>query len=196
MADHASRRRRRGVALDEAILQATLDELDDVGYQRLTIDSVAARAGTSKPVIYRRWPHKASLVLAAIRWRQPAVSESKLPDTGTVRGDVVIVLGWMTERLQEVGMETLTGLLAEYGTNIPVDMRREMYERLVSIMLDILRQGVKRGEVRSDCVTPRIAGFPIAVLRHDVVINQKAITDQDIQEVVDTLFLPLVRVQD
>ncbi|HET6737281.1 MAG TPA: helix-turn-helix domain-containing protein, partial [Kribbella sp.] len=59
--------RRRGAALEEAILRAAVEELQEVGYRELTMDGVAARAGTSKNVIYRRWPSRAALCVAAYR---------------------------------------------------------------------------------------------------------------------------------
>jgi AcrR family transcriptional regulator len=62
-----SRSRRRGQALDDALLDAAWDELVERGYGRFTIEAVAARAGTSRPVIYRRWPTRSDLAIAAIR---------------------------------------------------------------------------------------------------------------------------------
>jgi len=59
------RRRRYGAALEEALLDAAWDELGEIGYAGFTVDAVARRAGTSRPVLYRRWPSRARLVLAA-----------------------------------------------------------------------------------------------------------------------------------
>lgn len=59
--------RRRGAELEQAILQAAAEELAQVGYQNLTMDGVAARAGTAKNAIYRRWPNRAALCVAAYR---------------------------------------------------------------------------------------------------------------------------------
>jgi len=63
----AAQRRRRGALLERALLQAAWDELASVGYARLSMDGVAARAHTSKTVLYRRWPNRAALVVAAMR---------------------------------------------------------------------------------------------------------------------------------
>jgi AcrR family transcriptional regulator len=67
-------------------LSATIDLLEEVGYERLTVDAVAARAGVHKTTVYRRWPTKAELVLDATR----ELSEQRIPvpDTGTLRGDL------------------------------------------------------------------------------------------------------------
>ncbi|WP_371871433.1 TetR/AcrR family transcriptional regulator [Phytohabitans rumicis] len=83
--------RRRGQELEDALLDAAWDELAAVGYARFTMEGVAARAGTSRPVIYRRWPNRAELAIAAIRHygaRQPVAT----PDTGSVREDMIVLL--------------------------------------------------------------------------------------------------------
>src|SRR5580658_5732141 len=79
--------RRRGEALEAALLDAAWDELQLAGYQALTMEAVADRAGTSRAVLYRRWPKKAELVVAALRRHRPILS-GDVPDTGSLRGDV------------------------------------------------------------------------------------------------------------
>src|SRR5262245_21529159 len=74
-------RRRRGKALEAAIFEVVLKELARAGYVNFSIERVAARAGTSKPVIYRRWPTRARLVYAALRANQPVLSsEAPTPE--------------------------------------------------------------------------------------------------------------------
>ena len=71
--------RRRGAALEEALLDAAWSELSERGYDDMTIDAVAVRAGTSRAVLYRRWPNKQELVLAALAHevRKDAVPDRK-----------------------------------------------------------------------------------------------------------------------
>src|SRR3954447_10880367 len=82
--------RRRGAALEAAILRAAADELRDAGYVGLTMDRVARRAGTNKNAIYRRWPNRAALGLAA--YRQLVATDRQIPDTGELRGDALALL--------------------------------------------------------------------------------------------------------
>src|ERR671929_129186 len=96
----------RGEALEAAILEAAWEELDAVGYASLTMEGVAARAGTSKAVVYRRWSNRAELVLAAMRRRGPLLPD-RVADTGGLRGDVLALLRWMSQRVEEIGAETL-----------------------------------------------------------------------------------------
>ena len=83
--------RRRGAELENAILEAVWDQLSEQGYAGLTYEAVAARARTSRAVLYRRWPTRETLVRAAVRHlgaRTPRIS----PDTGSLREDVLAIL--------------------------------------------------------------------------------------------------------
>lgn len=82
--------RRRGAALEDAILGAAAEELRTTGYAGMTMDRVARRAGTNKNAIYRRWPTRAALGVAA--YRRSADAELTVPDTGTLRGDALALL--------------------------------------------------------------------------------------------------------
>ncbi|MCX4511108.1 TetR/AcrR family transcriptional regulator [Streptomyces sp. NBC_01619] len=103
----------RTARVGQAVIDATIAELGDVGYAALRIDSVAERAGVNKTTIYRRWGDKAGLVATAFIERQ---SESAPPpDTGDLREDLLLHLGeirevlytpWITALVQEVGPRT------------------------------------------------------------------------------------------
>ena len=84
----AVRQRRRGRALEAALLDAAWAELMETGYDGFTIDAAAARACAYRTMLYRRWPGKQELVHAAI---VHAVGKNPLtpPDTGSLRGDVI-----------------------------------------------------------------------------------------------------------
>ena len=82
--------RKRGATLEQAILRATIDELLESGYEALTMDRVAKRAGTNKNAIYRRWPSRAALAVAA--YRELNVGDQPLPDTGSLRDDALELL--------------------------------------------------------------------------------------------------------
>jgi len=107
-----ARRRRHGKELEAALLTAGWDELVEAGYARLTMGSVAARARNSEPVLYRRWAGKDQLVLAAIEHHRKA-NPVAVPDTGTLRGDLIAQLTAMSESL--AGFFAITGTLAFYG---------------------------------------------------------------------------------
>ena len=84
--------RKRDHSRDPEILEAALDVLAEQGYERLTIDLVAARVKAGKATLYRRWPSKAELVIDAVACMKPAVGIEDAPDTGTLRGDLVALI--------------------------------------------------------------------------------------------------------
>jgi AcrR family transcriptional regulator len=184
--DGGGRSRRRGAKLDDALLQAAWEEVSAVGYANLTMEGVAARARTSKAVLYRRWPNRAALVLAAMRRRVGSIA-SEIPDTGDLRQDVLIVLRQLGHRYQEVGPDITHGLMTELH-DIPTDV----FEVVPGVMMAILTHAAQRGEVRLDHVTPRIAALPGDLLRHDLLLSRGSVSEAFLAEVVDDIFLPLV----
>jgi AcrR family transcriptional regulator len=185
--------RRRGRELEDALLDATWEELLASGYARLTIERVAERAGTSRAVIYRRWRNRAELVLAALRHRRPVGGGAGSgPDTGTLRGDVIAVMQAGAARVSG-GPETFVGLLADLLTD------EDSYEVVITellrsgggLMETILARAAERGEARSP-VPERVARLPLDLLRHELILTHRAPTDAAIEEIVDQIFLPLV----
>jgi AcrR family transcriptional regulator len=190
-------RRRRGAELEHALLQAAWDELFEHGYAALTIDAVAQRAGTSRPVIYRRWPGKAELVLAAVK---RAMQEERLapPDTGSLRGDLVAVARFANER--RLGY---TALLIYYlgpyfqqtGTS-PADLRREIFADHPSSVDLVLDRAVERGEIDASRLTPRLRSLPFDLFRHEALMTLEPVPDDVIDQILDEVFLPLVTPRD
>jgi len=84
VAHSGGKTRRRGAALETALLDAAWDELQVTGYAGLTMEAVADRAGTSRAVLYRRWRNRPELVIAAMRRHRPMLS-GEVPDTGSLR---------------------------------------------------------------------------------------------------------------
>jgi AcrR family transcriptional regulator len=188
------RSRRRGEALESAILRAAWEELTAVGYASLTMEGVAARAKTSKAVIYRRWPSRPALVLAAMRQQAPLLS-GEVPDTGELRGDVLALLRRISRRLGEVGQETIFGLLADYfrDDELFASLQTEVLQVGTDVMRTILRRADERGEVRLDRITRRMATLPVDLARHELLITRTPVPENALLEIVDDIFLPLVR---
>jgi AcrR family transcriptional regulator len=190
--------RRRGQALEDALLDAAWQELLAVGYGRFTIEGVAARAGTSRPVIYRRWPDRSGLAIAAIRYyaRTTPVPSA---DTGSVRGDLLAVLRAAFAARSEIAALfsfQMGEYFSETGRTL-ADVRTEFLAgRQQPFTIDeILRRGVERGEIDPGRLTPRIAALPADLLRHELMMTLQRPTEETIVEIVDDIFLPLVRKQ-
>jgi AcrR family transcriptional regulator len=184
--------RRRGKVLEAAIFEVVLQELAETGYVNFSIEKVAARASTSKPVIYRRWPTRARLVYAALRANRPGLS-FEAPDTGTVRGDVMVILHSVSEMVDEISPEVIFGLIAELLHESGSSLFAEVHERNAKIMREILTRGVRRGEIAAEKLTPRLAALPFDLVRYQLMVLRQPLSAQDIEEIIDRIFLPLVR---
>jgi AcrR family transcriptional regulator len=184
--------RRRGKVLEAAIFDVVLQQLAETGYVNFSIERVAARAGTSKPVIYRRWATRARLVYAALRANRPGLS-FETPDTGTVRGDIMLILHRVSEMVDELSPEVIFGLIAELLHESDSSLFAEVHERNAQRMKEILTRGVGRGEIAAEKLTPRLAALPFDLVRYQLMILHQPLSAQDIEEIVDRIFLPLVR---
>ena len=142
-------KRRRGAALEAALLDAAWEELTERGYEGFTIDAVAERARTSRAVVYRRWPGKAELVRAAAV-RAGARQPTPVPDTGTLRGDVIELLRQANASRAGIGVQMilqLGGYFADTGTGL-AELRGAFLSEHGSAMRQVLDRAVARGRGR------------------------------------------------
>lgn len=188
--------RRRGEILEEAIMNATLDELDQTGYARLTMEKVANRAGTNKAVLYRRWANKYELVIAALHKRLPKITD-EVPNTGNLRDDVYTYLQERIEPFKTIDAQTIRGLMMEpliwrhIAAAMPQFAQRRSENKLTAAMTAIMKNAEKRGEIQLEKLSTRIITLPIDLLQYDLVTKQE-ISDQTITEIVDDIFMPLI----
>lgn len=186
--------RRRGDALEAAILEAAWGELADVGYPRLTMEAVASRAKTSKPVIYRRWPTRAELVLASMRHNLPPLVA--LIDTGGLRTDLIELLGQLAHRFDGVPNDTVPGLLAETFGNpaVMAILRSQIAATDVrGYLTGPLERAVERGELRTADISSRLARLPFDLMRNEVLIHGTPVTVEVVEAIVDEIVLPALR---
>jgi AcrR family transcriptional regulator len=185
--------RRRGAELEQAIIQAAADELVESGYPALTMDRVAKRAGTNKNAIYRRWPNRAALGVAA--YRQLVDAELRVPDTGELRGDVLALLHQMNRDLSSPKADILRGLLSGIGDEpeLLAQLHEQFADGGAGIWLTILGRAVARGEARPEALHPRVATVAITLLRNEYVTRGlTSVADDVIVEIVDQVYLPLL----
>ncbi|WP_192814831.1 TetR/AcrR family transcriptional regulator [Tsukamurella sp. 1534] len=189
----APRTRRRGAALQAAILEAAWEQLVDRGYGEFTLEAVAARAGTSRSVLYRRWSSRVELLRAAVE-HQGTIPVSDPPDTGSLRGDAIALLRAMSEHRVElmVLFQTRLGGFFDESGDSPADLRRLMVGRRAGSMHDAVARGVERGEVEPGRVTDRIVNLPGDLVRHQMAMTLQPVPVADIEEIVDECFLPLL----
>jgi AcrR family transcriptional regulator len=186
--------RRRGAELEEAILDAAWAELNAVGYAALTMEAVAARAGTSKPVIYRRWSSRAELVVAAWR-RQEPIPVTTTVNSGALRSDLIFLFTRIARRAEGIMSEVMAGVMGEAFRH--PEVAALLRERLRSAphkwVDDIVGRAVERGELRPVTVPPRAARLPLELIRHQTITGEVPISRKDIEEIVDEVYIPLLR---
>jgi AcrR family transcriptional regulator len=189
--------RRRGQVLEDALLDATWAELTDRGYDAFTIDAVAARAGTSRAVLYRRWPSKQELVHAALL-HVAGKNAVVAPDTGTLRGDMIELMRRANKVRVRMAIELFTrlgGFYRETGTNL-AGISAAVLEGRQPVLDVIIRRAIDRGEISADGLTDRIARVALDLFRYELIMTLEPVPDDTIEEIVDTIFLPLVRLTD
>ncbi|WP_326568060.1 TetR/AcrR family transcriptional regulator [Amycolatopsis rhabdoformis] len=178
--------RRRGAALEEALVDAAWAELGRSGYDGFTIDAVAKAAGTSRAVLYRRWPNRAALVHAAVRAHLGSIADL-VPDTGELRQDVLVTLQTITDRVGLVGVDVMTGLLSELA---------ELPEALATTVPDVfgrlVARAAERGEIGPGHVPEPVLRMPGDLVRYEMITTREAPGTERLRALVDELFLPLV----
>jgi AcrR family transcriptional regulator len=137
--------RPRDTAIDDAVLAATLDALGVDGYGGLSLTAVARAAGTSKPALYRRWPTRARLVLAALERRVHAVDP---PNTSCTMCDLAECLGLFVTAYEKLPPGVLAPLLAEADGE--AGLRDEFMARLFDPPRDAVRRTLTRARDRGD----------------------------------------------
>lgn len=189
--DHRKLPRRRGDVLNAAIFRATLDELTEVGYAKLTMERIAERAGTGKASLYRRWPSRMELALDAVRHMVP--DPASPPDTGTLRGDVLALLRNTAVVMDGPAGEAMRGLLSEALRERArlAELRRSSQGTGRTAMREVAHRAVDRGEIHPNAVTAHRLDVAHAMLRQYFLVNGAPIPDRVIVEIVDEVVIPL-----
>ncbi|OBG96524.1 TetR family transcriptional regulator [Mycobacterium sp. E3251] len=179
--------------MEEALLDAAWTELTERGYDDMTMDAVAVRAGTSRAVLYRRWPNKQELVLAALA-HEVRKDVVVVPDTGSLRGDVIELLRQANKLrvgLAVALMTRLGGFYEQTGRSL-ADLRAFVLGDRDAVLEQVLQRAIDRGEIQPEQVTERIARVPVELFRYEIMMTLQPLSDHTIVDIVDTIFLPLL----
>ncbi len=182
--------RPRDTARELAILDAAIALLTEVGYDRLTIDAVATRAHASKATIYRRWPGKTELVAAAMGVAVP--HQAEVPDTGTLRGDLAVVVDRVRSAMTGEQGDLLFGLAlaARADPDLGRSLRRQLlHDR--SPMGQIAAQARRRAEPVS-CGRPELVDTIAPAMAMFRLTSGGLLDDHWRDEVVDDVLLPIL----
>ena len=172
------------------IFEATLEVLDEVGYDLLTMDAVAARARASKATLYRRWKGKPELVVAAIMAHK---GESVVPDTGTLRGDLLEAYCGGTGGLNDpLAQSVLSAVVTAMGRDpeFAEVYRRDFIGPKIAASQAIYERARSRGEVHPDVDLTVLAPSLAGIVLHRVFLLGEQVTPDLVARVLDEVILP------
>ena len=176
------------------VLEATLDVLADVGYDRLTMDAVATRAKASKATLYRRWTNKVSLVIDALLITKEA---PEVPDTGSLRGDLLAAYcgfsghaGLMDPKAVATFSSVITAMARD--AEFAEAFRRDFIGPKKALSTEMFRRAQERGELKDDLDLELVAAALPGIVLHRTFLLGDPPTTELIAKVVDQLILPAV----
>jgi AcrR family transcriptional regulator len=185
---HARRGRPRSEQADRAILLAATQVLAERGLGGMSIEEVAARAGVGKTTIYRRWSSRGALALdaflAEFQGQQP------LPDTGTLRGDLLAALrAWVRSVTRTRAGAMLAGLIAEAQRDpaLAAAWRERVVEPLRAQHKVMLDRAIGRGEIPADIDQEVVLDLLFGAAYHRLLHGHQPLNDQFTVRVVDLI---------
>jgi AcrR family transcriptional regulator len=171
------------------LLAVTLQLLQEHGYDGLTVDAVASAARASKATVYRRWPSKAELVLAAFNEGVRQVAAP--PNTGTLRGDL-LQMGEVCGQQVHQHASTIRAVLVEASRHAELNdaLQHQFLEQRKALMQHILRQAVERGEIAETAIADELWDLLPGYLIFRSIIPGKSPTRDTVQALVDNFLIP------
>jgi AcrR family transcriptional regulator len=182
--------RPRDLGVDDAIMDAVVEILTEVGFRGLTIDAVAQRAGVGKATIYRRWPGKEQLVLDALTAERVPVPE---PDTGSLRDDLLAHYLPLADADAQRGAVRLMPALAAEAAVDP-----DIADRLQAFVSDrrapvegILRHAQERGEVNDDVDVELVVDLLTGAIMYRLYFSGTVVDEDVIRRLLDGVLIAI-----
>ena len=180
----------RAEAREQAILDAALELISEVGYDRLSMDALAERAHAGKATIYRRWTGKAQVVAEAIRRRKSAHEID--PDTGSLRGDLLSALGQTCTSLS-LDEAIVSGVMSAMRTDPELAaLMRAQVINAEGRFDGIIRRSIGRGELPDGTTAEMINEVGPAVVMMRLVFRGEALDDAFLDHLVDDILIPIL----
>jgi AcrR family transcriptional regulator len=179
---------------ESAICVAALELLAEVGYDRMTMDGVAARARASKATIYRRWPGKRELVQDAIRLRTD--HRMDVPDTGTLRGDIIATLRVMSTKFGQRDLDLMAGVMRAMrnAPDLARCVRAQTLEAKRYVGNTIVARAIDRGELPAGTDPEPFHETAPAIMFFRSLIVDLPVDEPFLAHVADDILVPLLTV--
>ena len=176
---------------EREILEAALETLADVGYDKLSFDAVATAAKASKATLYRRWPGKVDLVLDALQL-MVGVEADRFPDTGTLRGDLIAQACAKGGIGEDLPVQVFAALLGSLHRD--AELREAIMTRLmgpkIAATLKTFRAAQQRGEIGNGADLEMLANLLPAVYIHEAMLMGSNPSQERLITLVDSVVLP------
>jgi AcrR family transcriptional regulator len=190
--------RKRDHSRDPEILTAALDVLAETGYDGMTIDMVATRAKAGKATLYRRWPSKADLVIDAVAClKRNDLDPERLPDTGTLRGDLVAMIKPPTLDDGERKLRIMAGIasMISRSPELGEAARLAIVEPRVAANRLLMQRARDRGEIPADADIDLAATIGPAMFAYRVLLLRQPTTRESMLELLDRVILPALGIR-
>jgi AcrR family transcriptional regulator len=187
--------RRRDPAKDQQILDAAVEVLADTGFDGMTIDMVAARAGAGKATVYRRWASKNELVLDAVAcMKRSDLDTLQIPDTGTLRGDLVAMIRPPTINDAERKLKVMAGLTSMLSSapELADAANEAIVEPRARINRMLLNRAVERGEISADVDIQLVSLISPSMVAYRTLLQRKPVDREFLISLIDGVILPAV----
>jgi AcrR family transcriptional regulator len=172
--------------LDDRILQAAVQTLAEIGYARLRLDALAARAGVAKTTMLRRWPSKAAIAAAALQ--RLALQTTDVPEGGSLRDDLRALLANAIAAFADGPGRFVPGLMRESGHHPEIaDLLLTVIETRRSAYRRVLNRAIARHELDPEVDQEFIIDLLIGPLWTRLLITRQPVTHTLVDEVVDVV---------
>jgi AcrR family transcriptional regulator len=187
--------RKRDHTRDPEILRCALEVLAEVGYDGMTIEMVAARAKAGKATLYRRWASKGELVVDAVTcMKANDASPEKLPDTGTLRGDLVAMIKPHSIEDNEKKLKVMAGMMSMVlrAPELAEAANQALVEPRAAANRLFFRRAIERGEIPADVDVETLSMLSASMVSYRLMILKKPVDREFLLSLIDGVLLPAV----
>lgn len=185
--------RKQDRSRDADILDATLELLADVGFAGLTMDMVAHAAHAGKATLYRRWPSKSELIIDAVgRLKRSQVDVEHLPDTGTLRGDLLALFKAQTDVEAERRMRAVAGVvsLISHDRSFSDAAHSALVEPWADAHFILMQRAVDRSEIPATADIQTVCQVAPMMAAYRALVQRKPFDLEFLVSMIDGVILP------
>ena len=188
--------RKRDHTADTRIIEAAIDVLAESGFDSMTMDMVAARAKAGKATLYRRWASKAELVRDAVIWMsRSSVDLDHLPDTGSLRDDLLALLKPYSKDFGERKLRVLAGLGSFFSDHrkLAEEATAGIFEPWTAVNRTLMLRATERGEIPANADIDMACQVIISMTSFRTLTQSQRFDKAFYAALLDNILLPALR---